>query len=420
MLQNLHSTFRRSIAAATLASVLAGVGVGIWLMAEGGTAKAEPETLIVTARPLVSRLSVVGTIEPGAITNIASPLDGTIKEKLFDFGQRVENGQVLLVMETSDVEVRFQDAQVAALRAERTMKELNDWGNSPEVARAKHGLLAAQLALEDARHKAKETKMLLDRGIVARMEWDALDQQIKTLEFQHEAAKRDLDSTVEKGSPANRRIAELELQSARARLADLEKQLDGAVIEAPEAGIVLRPPLMATGQNGAPSAEVGSHVTRGQPMFSIAGLETLSVSAKIDEVDVNRLTEGQQVDVTGEAFGNAPLKGRITRISAQALPSSSSQAASFGISVEIHPPEEQRRRIRVGMSSTLAITVYENPAALIVPPEAIKRSENGYYVLKIEPGQSAPRLTPIVLGQATESGVEILDGIRQNDEIALR
>ncbi len=420
MLHHLHSASRRSIAAVTLASVLTGVGVGGWLMTEGGAAKAEPETLMVTARPLVSRLSVVGTIEPGAITNVASPLDGAIKEKLFDFGQHVESGQILLVMETTDIEVRFRDAQVAALRAERIVKELNDWGNSPEAARARHGLLAAKLALEDVRHKAKETKMLLDRGIVPRMEWEALDQQIKTLEFQQEAAKRDLDSTLEKGSPANHRIAELELQSARARLTDLQRQLDGAMMEAPVAGIVLRPPLMATGQNSAPSTEGGSHVTRGQLMFSIAGLETLSVSAKVDEVDVNRLAEGQRVDVTGDAFGSTPLEGRITRISAQALPSSSGQAASFGISVEIHPAEDQRRRIRVGMSSTLAITLYENPTALVVPPDAIKQGESGYYVLKVQPGQSAPQRTPVVLGQATESGVEILDGIRQNDELVLR
>lgn len=410
---------RRRLAAVLAAATLAGAGGAAWLA--GGQAPAgSGGTLVVTARPLVSRLAVVGTIEPGTTFAIAAPFDGTVKEKLFDYGGRVDKGQVLLVMETGDMEVRLREAQAAALRAGRVAAELKDWNNSPDVARARRALLAAKQALEDTRRKAAETRTLLDRGIVPRLEWEMLDQQIKTLELQHEAAKQDLDSTLEKGSAGHRHIATLELDNARARQSDLERQLEGAAIEAPAAGVILRPVLNASAQAAAAPVEVGSRVTRGQPLFAVAGLERLSVSAKVDEVDVNRLAEGQAVAVTGDAFGATTLDGRITRISAQAIPSAAGHGAAFAIAVEVRPSPEQLRRIRVGMSSTLTITLYENPHALVVPPDALRPGEDGPTVLVLDSGQTQPRQARVTVGQAVEDGIEILDGLHENDCIVVR
>lgn len=408
---------RRTVA---LCVGLAGVGLAaLWLAAKPAVSSG-PEIMVVAPRPLVSRLAVVGTVEPATTFNIAAPFDGTVSEKLFDYGGRVEKGHVLLVMDTADMEVKLREAQAAALRTDRAAGELKNWGNSPDVSRGKRSLLAAKLALEETRRKAAETRLLLDRGIVPRLEWEALDQQIKTLELQHEAAKQDLDSTLEKGSPGNRNIVGLELQNARARLADLERQLEGAAIEAPVAGVVLRPLQQSSSQTAAPPVEVGSRVTRGQSLFAVAGLNRLAVTAKVDEVDVNRLAEGQGVEVTGDAFGAATLEGRITRISAQAIPSAAGRGAAFGITVEIRPSEEQLRRIRVGMSSTLTITLYENPRALVVPPEALRRGETGPYVMVMEPGAAQPRPAWVTLGQAAEDGVEILEGLRENDRVVVR
>lgn len=407
---------RRRLMVMAGAAIMAAMA-GLWLAAPPAPGTGG-ETVMVTARPLVSRLAIIGTIEAGTSAVVSAPFEGNVHDKLFEFGARVEKGQVLLVMDGADVELRLREAQATALRAEQTMAQLQQWPTGPEVSRARAALLSSELSLADLRRKASETRILLDRGIVARMEWDALEQQLKTQELQHDAARRDLDSAVAKGNPANRRIAELELENARARLAEFTRQWEGAVIEAPMSGIVLRPPQAANAPAGAANIETGSRLTQGQALLVVAGLDRLAVTAKVDEIDVNRLSEGQDVVVTGDAFDGESLHGQISRISAQAAPSASGRGAAFEIAVIVEPPAPMRKRIRVGMTSTLTITLYRNDHALIVPPQAIRQGDSGAYVLRRQAdGHTAP--AAVTIGQTGEDGVEIISGINENDVIVL-
>lgn len=407
-------------AATVITVAIAGMAAGIarWLAPPQNGAGAA-RVIVMTARPLVSRLSVVGTVEPGSAVAITAPLDGAIREKAADYGSRVAKDQPLLVMDTADLEMKLREAEVAALRASRTMEEMRGWADSPDVSRAKRNVLSSRLALEENRQKADESRLLLERGIVARQEWETLDRQTRTLQIELEAAEQELKVTLDKGNETNRRIAALELGNARDRLADLQSQRDHATILAPMAGIVLRPAQGPQGQSAQPPIEVGTRVTRGQTLFTIAGTDHLTVTARVDETDINRISEGQAVEVGGEAFGTPPLDGRITQVSAQATPSAAGGATTFGISVEIHPDAARMRQIRIGMSSTLTLTLYQNPHALVLPPEALQRDAEGPYVLKEVPGSDQPAVTRVTPGRPVEEGIEVISGLKENDRVLL-
>ncbi len=148
-------------------------------------------------------------------------------------------------------------------------------------------------------------------------------------------------------------------------------------------------------------------MARGQALLGVASLETLTVASTVDEVDVNRLRVGQKVEITGDAFETAHLIGTIASLSAQSSPQRLDAEARFGLIAKIAAPtEEQRRRIRIGMTAGLSIVLYENPSAIVLPPSAIRQEGGGAYVLEVGADASKPVRVAVTLGVATAEGVE--------------
>ena len=425
-------TVQRYRAAAIAAALIVGVAAVVLVRPAADAdpsertrrASAAPRTVTVEPRPLVSRLTVVGTIEPGSTLNVVAPFDGIVTEMQVEYGSRVTRGDVLLVLDTFELAMRIREAQAAVLKAAQRVADLKSWGNSPDVARARRGVATAELALEDTQRRLQETKVLLDRGIVPRNEYDGLQQQVRTEAMALAAAKQDLDAALERASPANRRIADLELENAQGKLDDLTAQRAGAVVRAPVAGVVLRPPAArATGPGQAPpdAIAVGFRATRGQTLFGIADLETLAVTAKVDEIDVNRVRVGQPVTITGEAFDGEEIAGRIAHVAAQASTrEGGGRVAEFDVTVRLSAlTEAQRRRVRVGMSTHLSIEVYANAAAIVVPPDAVRGSTAAPVVQVRDPATGTVRDVPVAIGETTETGVEIRAGLAPGAVVVL-
>lgn len=405
-------------AAGAVLTLIAGTRPGAPLARPG-----EPQWILAAPRPLVQRLQLVGTIEPGEVVSLTAPFDATIRDKLVEPGSRVQRGQALLVLDTTEIELQLRDAEAVVLKAGQAFDTLKAWDSSPEVVTARHGVLAAQASVDDLQRKERETKALLDRGIVARMEYDGVAEQLRTQQLQLAAARQSLTATLDRGSSSHRAVAALELETARKKAAELKRQMDGGLVEAPASGLVLRPSPSQTGNGPAQPVEVGARVARAQPLFTIANTDTLMVVARVDEMDVNRIEEGQSVEITADALGPAPLVGRVTRISAQAASGTEAgggRGAAFDVAAAVElPSPEQRRRIRVGMTATLAIVTYANPAAIVLPPPAVRSGPAGPYALVRRTPADPPREVPLRIGQATEDGVEVLDGLIDGEEVLL-
>lgn len=377
-------------------------------------------TLTVEPRPVRLQISLAGTISPGSVVNVVGPFDGPVKEKLFAYGGRVERGDKVLVMDTSELEIRVRDARGALIKAERAVQDLKTWESSSDVARAKASVLTAQMAFDDGKRKIADTKMLLDRGIVAGSEYDSLVQQQRSQELQLQGAERDLRSVLDKANPGNVQVADFELANAKAKAAELEAQLANAVIYAPVSGVVLRPEKTSdTGE--AKTIEVGARVTKGQTMFSIGNLETLVVAGQVDEVDINKVAIGQAVEVTNDALSGPPLIGRVIEVSTQADSTNGLARGlpSFAVKVEISElSPEQRAHLHVGMSASMSILTYDNPQAIVVPLPAIHGPRDKASVALMKPDGKVEEV-PVKIGATMLDGVEVSSGLQAGDKIVL-
>ena len=379
-------------------------------------------TMTATAQPVSARIAVVGVLEPGANVSVVAPYDGTVRERLFRYGGAVTQGEVLLRMDRGDVETRLREARAAEIRARQRVEELRGWANGFEVARARRQLAAAELETTNLRARVQQSQMLLSRGIIPAEEHRNLIQQQRNQELQLQAAQQDLAATMERGSELHLRTAELEMANAETRVRELETDLGNAEVRAPVSGVVLMPPERQGGQGRAETIEVGSRVSRGQTMFGIGDLAGFLVRGQVDEIDVNQVRPGQSVTVTGDAFAGEVLSGRVASVAAQASADQGGMGRgmpNFAVSIAITDlTPEQRARLAVGMSASLAIITHEREDAVVLPPNAI-RDEGGQRVVRVrEGGRVVSR--PVTLGISTPEGVEIREGLSPGDVIVLR
>jgi multidrug efflux pump subunit AcrA (membrane-fusion protein) len=362
----------------------------------------------VQPQPLTVQLGLLGRIEAGSQRLLSAPFDGTLLALNVAEGDRVERGQSLLVLDTAQVDIQRREALAQLLKARRVVADLSGWEQGQEVARARRTLMNARLNHAQTVRQTGETRALFERGIVPRMELDALDRQAQVQRVDLSAAEAELQQVLGQGRGEALQIARMELANAQARHDALQAQFDAREVRAPFAGIVVRLPDSREADNNQP-IQPGLRVTSGQPLLGLASLERLSVRAVVDEVDIAQLQAGQAVQVEGDGFDGVQLHGRISRIGDQALTSASpGGGVGYALQVLLDPLDDaQKRRLRLGMSARLSIAIYSNPAAMLVPGEAVVEQQ-GLYYLDYRGGEGEPvQRLPVTLGRSTARGLEI-------------
>ncbi|WP_374447129.1 PAS domain-containing protein [Stella sp.] len=387
-------------------------------------APGEAPGLTLVPRPLRQTVSVSGTIEPGKVVEVTAPFAGEILARDFVYGARVEAGRELLRLDGGDIERERRKAVAAAMTARQKLDDLRDWERGNEVQRARRQLAQMRQNLERTQQQVQAAGDLLKRGIIARQEHDSLLQQQRQIELQVFSSEQDLAATLRKGSPDQVTIARLESATAEEKLAELTQQLGAARILAPVSGVALRPraPATAAGAEAAASRElaVGARVEQGRTLLEIGDLSFLAVRGQVDEVDVGRVRPGLAVAVRSAGFGGRALAGRVEAVSSQATLERGGRTprARFDVLVTIRELDEAvRERLRIGMSAALEIVLYENPAALLLPPDRIRRGPNGP-VARVRPGgQGDPREVPLTLGVSLPEGIEVTAGLAPGDVV---
>jgi HlyD family secretion protein len=157
----------------------------------------------------------------------------------------------------------------------------------------------------------------------------------------------------------------------------------------------------------------GSTVTLGGPMFTLVDVARLYVRATVDEFDARRVRLDQEARVTLDAFPGRTLRGRVYKIS-PAVSGERQEARTFAIRVSL---EEGKELLKPGMSADVEVIVARRPGALFVPTQALLEREGKRWVYRVADG--AARITAVKVGESNWSFTEILEGLREGDQVAV-
>ena len=391
------------------------VGFGDVRAAEAKVSAQSVRTFPVEPRLLQSHVTVRGRLEPLQSLAINSPFGGRVKKLFFDYGEQVEKGQPLVELDTSRIVVELREARVAYITAEQAHRRLTDPTHNTGVSSARLALHRARIDMDVTREELEEQRFLLERGVVPRDQFKAMERNYDNQKINLASAKGNLEIVLA-DNETSKIVSELSLENARTRLDDLEKSHAQAVIRAPVSGVILSAP--ATGQaggsaggassGGAPLA-VGEDVERGARLLTIGDLTGLSIASKADEIDIGAIRKGLPVRVSGDGFRGITLDGAITHVSSEAAGAGSTPTFELTAHV-LELTAEQRKVLRLGMSARLDVLVYENKEALLVPLGAVDSAVDPP-VVRVRAPDGAVREVPVETGLTNLDSVEILDGL---------
>jgi HlyD family secretion protein len=180
---------------------------------------------------------------------------------------------------------------------------------------------------------------------------EAHEAGLSVLEAEIEAAQLQIEHLRAWENPYRDKATAEEIAQAEARveqagwqIAQIEQQIRDAEVRAPFDGTV-----------GMVDVRAGEVVAPGQPLFTVGNLDTLRVeTTDLDEIDVVRVSAGQPVSVTFDAFPDKVYTGRVIRISPMAAPGAG--GVNYTVIVELDEPDPA---LRWGMTAFVDIETGE-------------------------------------------------------------
>ena len=258
-------TRRRVIVALVLLLVVGGIAGSVAMRIakkaqEGRDAdKGAPVTLefapadltAVEATPLNRFLPVSGTMQPVRQATVKAKVSGDVRQITVRDGDAVQAGQVLVRVDTADLDARLIERQ-------------------GQLESAK-----AQLAL--AEKTLATNQKLLKQNFISQNAFDSSESSLN----------------VTKGS----------VMSAEAQVRLAQNALKDAVITAPLSGIVAKRHV-----------QPGEKVAFDTPLVTLVDLREIELQAMVPAVDIPELKPGMTADLTVDGFGDRRFTGRIERI----------------------------------------------------------------------------------------------------------
>ena len=145
--------------------------------------------------------------------------------------------------------------------------------------------------------------------------------------------------------------------------------------------------------------------------------KTIRMTGVIDEIDITRVSVGQDAILTVDAVPDQKFKGHVTFVS----PFGTLQAGVVNFPIEIYFNQgEKVELLRGGLTATADIVIGKRDKVIQVPNRAIKGLSGDYWVdivVDAETAQTVKR--PVQIGLQNKKSTEIISGLKEGEKVLI-
>ncbi len=375
----------------------------------------EVEVEVIGRRNLEALVSASGKVQPKKLVNISADTIGRVTKLSVEEGDIVKKGQFLLQIDPENLESAVE-LSAAGLAAGR--EAVQSTRVAVETARANLDLAEQNLA--------RLTRLHQDQ-LVSREALDRVEAEVKVRRSELEARETEV------------RAQEQRLEQEVAGLRSARHNLSKVTLDSPMNGIVSRLNI----EEGE-TVLVGTMNNPGTVLLTVADMSVVQAELEVDETDIIDVALGQPARVTIDAFPDREFTGRVTKIGSSSLEAQllqQRQATMFEAEVTL---DTEVPDARPGFSCTADITTATRVDAVAVPIQALTVREtypdsegNLHARTRDEEWPPSPtvegeeiegvfvhrdgrvQFTPVKIGIAGEQYFEVLEGLKEGDEVVI-
>jgi RND family efflux transporter MFP subunit len=311
-----------------------------------------------------------GTVRARTAAVLSSKVMGYVREVRVHTGDRVREGQTLVVLDARDLDASYRQAEAARNEARSALPE------------AENAISSAKANLDLAKATFARMKDLFDKRSISNQEFDEASAKLKVAQAGYEMA-------VARRSQLESRIAQAEQGFESAKVAQSYGQ-----IAAPFAGTVTDK-----------TVEPGNLAAPGTPLLTIEREGAYRFEVAVEESKLALVHSGQQVTVSLDAV-DRPVQGRVSEI----VPAVDSSARAFTVKIDL-PAMAQLRSGLFGR----ARFEFGTRSVLAVPAPAVSERGQLTSVFVAENGKAKMRL--VTIGERSRDRLEILSGLNAGERI---
>lgn len=380
-----------------------------WMMLGGDT----DDSVMLTTTPkngeFVVDVTTTGELRAKNSVEIRGPQGGrdvrlfnlTI-QRLIPEGTIVEKGDFVAELDRSEITGRLQDAMLELQQAQSQVTQVS-LDSTLTLSQARDNLINLEYAVE-------ERQIVLDQS---KYESPAVQRQA---EIDLDKARRQLEQEkknyVTKVKQAEAQMSEVEadLQEEQNEVDKIRALMKEFTVLAPANGMIIYRRM-----NNNSKVSEGSEISAWNP--TVAELPDFSVMESVtyvNEVDVQKVTDGQKVVIGLDAIQDKSLTGSVTSVANIGEQRSGSNSKVYEVVVEIN---ETDSTLRPAMTTSNRIIVNELDDVMFVPLESIHVRDSTSFVFK-QSGLSTV-MQQVDLGLMNENEVVVQRGLSLDDVIYL-
>ena len=388
------------IAVLLIAVLLFGKKAG-WFGASGNLK--EVEFTKVEPLDIIETVSATGKIQPEIEVKLSSEVSGEIIDLPIVEGQMVEKGDLLVRINPDIYQSSLQRSRAG-------------------LQNVKAGYAQSEASLKEAKSNYDRNKILFDKGIISKAEWDQI-------------------VAVYERSQASKNASYYSMQSAAATVTEATDNLARTTIYAPMRGTISKLDV-ELGER-----VVGTQQMAGTEIMRVANLSKMEVEVDVNENDIVKVSVGDSTVVEVDAYLKREFKGVVTEISNSAIQGlTADQVTNFKVKVRIlessysdllEGKSENYSPFRPGMTATVDIITRKKTKVIGVPISAIViktdtssaktigapkdaeakvGNEQKFETVFVKDGNKA-KLRVVTTGIQDDRNIEILTGLKPGDVV---
>ncbi len=294
-----------------------------------GNRDTEPKfrTEKVTRGRIQSAVTATGAVNAVVNVLVGTQVSGTVKTLYVDFNSPVKKGQVIALIDPATFEAQVAQAQANLLSAKANLDK-------------------SEAMLADAKRTMERNRELFARNLIARSDLDTAETNYNTSKAQVGASKAQVAQ-----AGAALRTSEINLRYTR-----IISPVNGTVVSR----------NVDVGQTVAASFQTPT-------LFTIAqDLTKMQIDSNIAEADIGRISVGQQVEFTVDAYPDITFKGRVSQV--RNAPITVQNVVTYDVVVKV---DNSDLKLRPGMTANLSVIISNKEGILRIPNAALRFSMPG-------------------------------------------
>lgn len=319
-------------------------------------------TVEVVTEDVEAYVNVSGVILSNKSFDVYSKGTGEVIDINVVEGDTVTKGQLLCVLDSSDIERQIAETEIQLAIAKENLVQIVNSGSNNYKTSYKNALLSK----DNAYKEYMNAKTLFEAGVYSQSQVDASYTAYISASNSYDEMRSKYNN---ESSASEIKIQELRIESYENALRNQKDQLEDMKILSPIDGVI-------TNMN----VKLMSYVSPGTPIFMVEDLDDLKVEVNISQYDIHKIALGQVVKIEIEGLEGVSYEGVVSHIGSRAVTKvlRSSQEMVIEVDVDINGEDFN---VKPNYTAKVEIETASEKDAMVLPYEAVFINKEGEKII---------------------------------------